>query len=103
MPYLHGPGLAAASLAVGEDSAVEAANHRANYRQGHFLVDLQLLRGGTEDAVEGEVILVLVDLRGEGDTAMVSSRGEKETHSSPLLASSILFSGRKRQTTRMES
>lgn len=81
MPYLHGPGFTAAGLPVGENSAVESSNHRADNRQGHFLVDFHLLRGGAEDAIKGEVILVLVDLGGDGGTARVRSRGEKETHS----------------------
>jgi hypothetical protein len=103
MPYLHSPGLAAACLSVCEDGSIEATDHCADYRQCDFLVDLDLLRGGSEDAVEGEVILVLVNLLIGGGTASVSSLLLKETHSSPLLASSILLSGRRRQTTRMES
>lgn len=103
MSYLHGPGLAAACLSVCKNGSIETTDHCADYRQCDFLVDLHLLRGGSEDAVEAKVILVLVDLNRVGGTATVSSLLLKETHSSPLLASSILLSGRRRQTTRMES
>lgn len=103
--YLHGPGLAPSGLAIGKNGTIKAADDWLDDWPSDLLVNVDLVSVRAENPVEGEVVFVVLSahLATLGITLMASSLLVWVTHSTPLLAISILLRGRSLQTTFMES
>lgn len=61
--YLHGPGLAASGLAIGEDGSIESSDDRTDDWNSNFFINVYLVGAGSKDTIECKTVLVFLNLR----------------------------------------